>query len=459
MATFPAVRPEGNGMGLLQRLKHATFSHGVHPADHKEGTRGMAIKRLPFAPRLIVPLSQHVGAPAVPLVRVGQEVVRGEPIASADGFLSVPLHAPATGVIESIELMPTVRGNKSPSIIIRVYQADNQAVEFGDECAPFQLDRVELINAIQQSGMVGLGGGAFPSHAKLKVPDDYSIDTLLVNGCECEPYLSTDHRIMLEHTPALMDGIKIIMHALGAERAIIGIEDNKLDALEAVKKAIPDGAPITARAVQTKYPQGAEKILLKTLLNREVPSGGHIFQVGACMHNVGTLAAIGQLLPKGQGLIERVITVAGPGIEKPGNYLVPLGTPIRFLLEHLGFNGTAAEVILGGPMMGQALASLDVPVVKGTSGLLVMNEAFLNQPVRKSYPCIKCGECVNACPMHLNPKELGLLANKHQYDLMAERFNLNDCFECGCCSFVCPSSIPLVQQFRVAKAYNRENAA
>jgi len=446
-------------MGLLQRLKHATFSHGIHPADHKEGTRDKAIKRLPFAPKLIVPLSQHIGAPAVPLVRVGQEVVRGEPIARAEGFISVPVHAPATGVVESIELMPSARGDKSPAIVIRVYQADNQAVSYGGELDIETISRDGLIDAVQQTGMVGLGGAGFPTHAKLKIPDEYEIDTLLVNGCECEPYLTTDHRIMLEYTDELIAGIQIAMRIVGAKRAIVGIEDNKLDAVQAVQKAIPEGAPIEARAVQTKYPQGAEKILLKTLLNREVPSGGLIFQVGACMQNVGTLAAIGQLLPKGQGLIERVITVAGPGIEKPGNYLVPIGTPIGFLLEQLGFNGTAAEVIMGGPMMGQALASLDTPIVKGSSGLLVMNEAFLNQPVRKSYPCIKCGECVNACPMHLNPKELGLLAAKREYELMAERYNLNDCFECGCCSFVCPSAIPLVQQFRVAKAYNREHAA
>lgn len=446
-------------MGLFQRLRRATFSHGIHPADHKEGTRDKAIRRLPFAPKLIVPLSQNIGAPAIPRVRVGQEVARGEPIADAGGFVSVPLHAPATGVVEAIELMPTSRGDKTPAIVIRVYQADDQSVSYDQPIDHESLLRDELIVAIQQTGMVGLGGAAFPTHAKLKIPEEYKIDTLLVNGCECEPYLSTDHRVMLEHTSELIDGINIVMRAVGARRAIVGIEDNKLDALEAVRKAIPENAPIEAHAVQTKYPQGAEKILLKTLLHREVPSGGHIFQVGACMQNVGTLAAIGKLLPKGQGLIERVITVAGPGIEKPGNYLVPIGTPIRFLLEQLGFNGSAGEVIMGGPMMGQALASLDTPIVKGTSGLLVMNETFLSQPIRKSYPCIKCGECVNACPMHLNPKELGLLAAKREYALMAERFKLNDCFECGCCSFVCPSAIPLVQQFRVAKAFNRENAA
>jgi electron transport complex protein RnfC len=345
------------------------------------------------------------------------------------------------------------------AITLQVYQADSQDYGYDGSLVLDELDSAGLIEAIRGSGMVGLGGGAFPTHAKLKVPEEHPIDTLLVNGCECEPYLTTDHRVMLEYTRELLDGIAIVMRACGAERAIIGIEDNKPEALEAVQKAIPANAPIEARAVKTKYPQGAEKILLKTLLGREVPSGGLIFQVGASMVNVATAAAIGQLLPKGRGLTERVITVAGPGIDKPGNYLVPLGTPTGFLLEQLGFNGSAAEVIMGGPMMGKALPSLDVPIVKGSSGLVVMNEAFLKQPLRKNQPCIKCGECVNACPMHLNPKELGLLAAKRKYALMAERFNLNDCFECGCCSFVCPSAIPLVQYFRVAKAYNREHAA
>ena len=446
-------------MGILQRLRRASFPHGVHPADHKADTRDIAIRRLPFAPRLIVPLAQHIGAPAAPLVRVGQEVVRGEPIARAEGFVSVPLHAPATGVVEAIELMPTARGDKGKAIVIRVYQADSQAIAWSEPRNLGGMTAQELIEAVQQSGMVGLGGAAFPSHVKLAIPEGHEVDTLLVNGCECEPYLTTDHRMMLEHTDDLLSGIRIAMRACGAPRAIIGIEDNKLDALAKVKAAIRPGEPIEAHAVKTKYPQGAEKLLLKTLLGREVPSGGNIFQVGACVHNVGTLAQIGRLLPLSEGLIERVITVAGPGIEQPGNYRVPFGTPVGFILEQLGFHGTAAEVILGGPMMGQAIASLDVPVTKGTSGLLVMNEAFLHQPARKSYPCIKCGECVNACPMHLNPKELGLLAAKGEYELMAERFHLNDCFECGCCSFVCPSAIPLVQQFRVAKAANRGRAA
>lgn len=446
-------------MGILQRLTRASFSHGVHPADHKAETCDKPIRRLPFAPRLIVPLAQHIGKPSVPLVHVGQEVVRGEPIARAEGYLSVPLHAPATGVVEAIDLMPTARGDKGMAIVIRVYQADSQAVAWGEPRNLASAKTQELIEAVQQSGMVGLGGAAFPSHVKLAVPEGHEIDTLLVNGCECEPYLTTDHRVMLEHTDDLLSGIRIAMRACGAPRAIIGIEDNKLDALAKVKAAIRPGEPIEVHAVKTKYPQGAEKILLKTLIGREVPTGGHVFQVGACVHNVGTLAQIGRLLPRGEGLIERVITVAGPGIKQPGNYRVPLGTPVGFILDQLGFHGSAAEVILGGPMMGQAVASLDVPVTKGTSGLLVMNEAFLRQPVRKSHPCIKCGECVNTCPMHLNPKELGLLAAKGEYQLMAERFHLNDCFECGCCSFVCPSAIPLVQQFRVAKAANRGRAA
>lgn len=446
-------------MGLLERIKRATFAHGVHPADHKAETRDKAIRRLPFAPRLIIPLSQHIGAPAVPLVHVGQEVVRGEPIARAEGFVSVPIHAPATGVIEAIELRYTAKGSKEKAIILRVYQADSQTIRYTTPCNPDEMSVDELRNAIRDIGIVGLGGAAFPSHVKMTIPDETKIDTLLINGCECEPYLTTDYRVMMEYPEAIMRGIQITLRIIGAERCIIGVEDNKLEAVKALRKAIPAGAPITVETVKTKYPQGAEKILLKTLLDREVPTGGIITQTGTAMQNVGTMAAIGSQLARGEGLIERVVTVAGPGVEKPGNYLVPFGTPIGFMLQQLGFKGTEAQVILGGPMMGQSIASLDVPVVKGTSGLLVLNEEFLNQPTRKSYPCIKCGACVEACPMHLNPKELGLLAGKREYGVMAESFNLNDCFECGCCSFVCPSAIPLVQQFRIAKAFNRERAA
>jgi Na+-translocating ferredoxin:NAD+ oxidoreductase subunit C len=445
-------------MGLITRLRR-TFAHGVHPPQYKEQTKDLAIRRLPFPERFTVPLSQHFGAPAVPLVHVGQEVVRGEPIARAAGFMSVPMHAPATGVVEGIELMPTARGPKVESILLRTYTGAAQRVLYG---APADLDsmaREEILRAIQDTGMVGLGGAGFPTHVKLAIPDGHSVDTLVVNGCECEPYLTTDHRVMLEHTDALMTGIRIALRITGAKRAIIGVEDNKPDAVRALRAKLPADKSVSVVKVRTKYPQGSEKLLIKVLLGREVPSGGYPYECGAVVNNVGTLAELGTLVPERRGLIERVVTIAGPGVAKPGNYLVALGTPLRFVLKQVGFTGSAGQVIVGGPMMGMAVSSLDVPLTKAVSGLLVMPEENAKDEPDRVYPCIACGRCVRACPVKLNPAQLGRLAAKRQYEVMEERFHLNDCFECGCCSYVCPAHIPLVQYFRIAKSLNRERAA
>ena len=437
-----------------------TFARGVHPDAHKS-TAGSPIRRMPFASRMILPLAQHIGKPAVPLVRAGEEVVRGQPIAKADGFLSVPIHAPADGVIEAIELKPSARGPWVECIVLRVYEASTQELRWADPRDLDALSPQELIQAIQDTGMVGLGGATFPSHAKLSVPGEFKIHTLVVNGCECEPYLTCDHKLMLEHPQDLMAGARLAMRAIGAERAIIGVEDNKLDAVETIRQALPADGSITVQAVQTKYPQGAEKMLIKSLLGVEVPPGKLPMHVGVVVNNVGTLVQLGQILPAGQGLTERVVTVTGPGIKKPGDYWVPIGTPMRTVLEWAGAPDVSErEIILGGPMMGQAVASLDVPVTKGVSGILVFDKRHMDDGVvRKTYPCIKCGECVNVCPMGLNPSMLGMLAARREYDLMGEQYHLGDCFECGCCTYVCPSHIPLVQQFRVAKGILREKTA
>jgi len=265
--------------------------------------------------------------------------------------------------------------------------------------------------------------------------------------------------VMLEDTDYLIKGIRIVMQATGAGQALIGVEDNKMDAVRAIRARLPQDGSIRVKALRTKYPQGAEKMVIKSLTGREVPSGGLPSAVGVSVYNVATLAQLGALMPHSRGLIERVVTIAGPAIKKPGNYRVPLGTPLRFVLEQLAFEDRARHVILGGPMMGSALPSLDVPVTKGTSGILVFDHAYeTDARPRTVYPCIKCGKCVEACPMGLNPSELGLLAIQREYPAMAERFHLFDCFECGSCSFVCPSNIPLVQYFRIAKAINRERS-
>ena len=437
-----------------------SFARGVHPEGHKS-TAGTPIRRLPFALRMTLPLAQHIGRPAVPTVRVGQEVVRGQPIARADGFMSVPLHAPVDGVVEAIEPRPSAQGNWVESLVIRTFEGSSQEMGWQAPRDMAVLTPQEIIQAVQDAGLVGLGGAAFPSHVKLTPPAEGGIHTLVVNGCECEPYLTCDHRMMVELADDLLTGMGYALRATGAQRAVIGIEDNKPDAVAALRARLPADGTMTVEAVATKYPQGAEKMLLRALLGVELPPGQRPSSLGVVVNNVGTLAMMGRLLPHGQGLTERVVTLTGPGIARPGDYWVPIGTPLRHVLDWAGAHDVSErEIILGGPMMGQAVASLDVPVTKGVSGILVFDAAHLHaEENRQIRACIKCGECVNACPMGLNPSMLGMLAGKREYDLMGEQYHLGDCFECGCCTFVCPSNIPLVQQFRVAKAILREKAS
>lgn len=441
---------------LLDTIGGKRLWRGVHVPEFKEQTCHLAIRRLPFATILVVPLSQHTGAPAVPIVREGQEVVRGEPIAEADGFVSVPMHAPATGRVERIALAPSARGDLTRAIYIRPYASASQEVLYGAPQDIEQMTPEEIVRAVQATGVVGLGGAAFPTHVKLKVPEGKKIDTVVVNGCECEPYLTSDHRVMVEYPKEVLHGARVAMRAVGAPRAIVGVEDNKMDAVAALIKANGAARDIQIEAVPAKYPQGAEKMLIKVLLGREIPSGGLPSDVGVSVFNVATLAQIGELLPRRQGLIERVMTVSGPGVTSPGNYLVALGTPIRWILEQAGCTDRATSVILGGPMMGASIGSFDVPVTKGVTGILVLTNRESNARI---FPCIHCASCVNICPMHLNPSQLGMLARKERYEEMAAEYHLNDCFECGCCSYVCPSHIPLVQYFRVAKQMNRKAKA
>ncbi len=445
-------------MGLLNLFRRTrTFSHGIHPDDHKEQTAGLPIRRLAFAPKMYVPLAQHRGAPARAIVHVGQEVVRGEPIAEAGGFVSVPMHAPVTGTIRAVDhLVPSAQGPKTPAIVIETCMADTQQVRYESHRDVDAMPPEALVQAVQEAGMVGLGGAAFPSHVKLLPPEGKSIDTVVVNGCECEPYLTCDHRVMLEQSERLIRGIRMVIKATGASRAIIGVEDNKLDAVSALREKLGNEADISVEAVETKYPQGAEKMLITSLLGKEVPSGGIPADIGVAVYNVGTLAQLGDLVPQGRGLIERVVTVSGPGVARPGNYLVPIGTPLGFLMQQAGSSSDANELIMGGPMMGMAVASLEVPVTKGVSGVVVFEPDAPDLQHRPIYPCIKCGECLNACPIHLNPSMLGELAAAREYQVMEEDYHLNDCFECGCCSYVCPSNIPLTQYFRIAKSINRE---
>ena len=437
---------------------HHSFARGIHVNDYKDETCHLPIKRFPFAPLLILPLQQHIGKPAIAVVREDQEVQRGQVIARADGRMSVPLHAPVSGVVKKIAPAPSISGHMVTGIYLQTFPGATQEVVEGTACDWQQASAQQIAQAIQGAGIVGLGGAAFPTHVKLQPPPDKVIDTLIINGVECEPYLTTDHRVMLEQTQDIITGIRYLLIVSSAPRAIIGVEANKADAAEALRKAVPDDLPVTVHVLPVKYPQGAEKMLIKALLGREIPPGSHAYDAGVVGVNAATAAEIGRLLPLGRGIQERVITVGGPGIINKGNYRIPIGTPLRFVLETAGVREDISRVFLGGPMMGQAAPNLDIVITKGVSGVIAFTQQEFDQQQR-IYHCIHCGRCVDACPMGLNPAQLGQLAQQQDYQSMAQSFHLRDCFECGICSFVCPSHIPLVQYFRVAKSQvNKQKA-
>jgi len=430
-----------------------TFRHGIHPAEHKEQTQGHLIERMPFPAEVVLPLSQHLGAASKPVVNVADKVYRGQLIAEADGFLSVPLHASVTGRVTAIEKRCHPSGNLVEAIVIECDQSSPQTL-FNERPLDWQhLSTANLIGTIQHGGFVGLGGAAFPTHVKFSVPEGKRVKFLLINGCECEPYLTTDHRIMLEYADAILLGIRIIQDMLKAEKSYVSVETNKWDAIKALRDRVPEDLACEVIPVQTKYPQGAEKMLISTVLQREVPQGRLPIDVQVMVSNVGTIAGIGDLFAWNQPLIERIVTVTGPGIENPSTLLAPLGTQLRDILGYCGgLTDDARQVLFGGPMMGSPQYNLDVPILKGTSGIVCLTD--IRAPERREYPCIRCSACLDACPVFLNPSQLGSLARMGRYEEMLD-LNLMDCMECGSCSYVCPSNIPLVQRFSVAKGLLR----
>ena len=451
------------GAGLLGKLLGGgpTFRHGVHPAEHKDATAGLAVERMPFVDEYVVPLSQHIGAPARATVEVGQRVARGQPIAEPGGFVSTSHHAPATGTVTAIEARPHPNGKLMRAVVIRADAYDDQRVTPAPPADPGSLELGEVIARIQGAGIVGLGGAAFPAHVKLSLPEGKRCKVVVVNGCECEPYLTCDHRLMVERPAAVLRGARIVASKLGAERAVIGVELNKPDAIAALRLAnagAPEGlTPVEVVGLEVKYPQGAEKMLIDSVFRQQVPCGRLPLDLEMVVNNVGTLAAVADLFDLGLPLIERVVTVTGPGVARPRNLIVPLGTPVQAVLDHCGVAPeTTRQVVLGGPMMGQAQKRLDVPVLKGTSGILALDQVVLT--TREEYPCIRCARCLEACPMFLNPTRLALLARAERPEELAEH-HVMDCFECASCSYVCPSAIPLVQWIRIGKGVLRQHQA
>lgn len=438
--------------GLFRRR---TFRHGIHPPDAKAETCGLQIRQFPFAPVMAIPLLQHIGQPAVPVVREGQAVRRGEVIARPGGFLSVAMHAPVSGTVREIALVPSLAGYMMPGIILETEPGSTQEVVPGTPCPLDSATPEAIVAAIRDAGIVGLGGAAFPTHAKLELSAEQHIDTLIINGIECEPCLTTDHRVMLEQTADVVTGVDYLLKACGARRAIIAVEANKRDAAAALEAARGARHHVSVALLPVKYPQGAAPLLVTALLGREVPIGGRTTDVGAQVINVATTAEIGRLLPAGRGIQERVVTVGGSAVRRKGNYRVAVGTPLRFILDTVGVTDDIGSVVMGGPLMGQAVPNLDVPVTKGTCAIIAFTATETARRANPE-PCIHCGRCVEACPMGLNPAQLGLLAQREQFAPMAAEFHLGACFECGACAYVCPARIPLVQYFRLAKAALRK---
>lgn len=403
-----------------------------------------------------VPIAQHIGIPAEIAVAQKDKVQAGQVIARSGGFVSSNIHAPVAGTVTKLDKIVDTRGYKKQCIVIRTDLKDES--NFQEVELPLKqeitMEPDEILKRISDFGIVGLGGATFPSHVKLNIKEGKKLDCLIINGVECEPYLTADHRLMLEKTEEILVGIRILMHALKVERAIIGIENNKKDAIELFKTIGRQEPGIQIAALKVKYPQGGEKQLVRALLGREVPKNGLPLDVGVVVHNVGTVFAIYQAVQHHKPLTERVVTVTGKKLENPSNFWVRIGTPIGDLLEAVGgVPEDTRKIISGGPMMGKALKNTDVPVTKGTSGILVISgEEASRGPAGN---CIRCGECVDVCPMGLEPHLLMNLSEKGLYE-KAAREDIATCIECGSCSYVCPANRPLLDYIRFGKSITRQ---
>ena len=432
------------------------FPGGVHPPQDKRAA-GEPIRPCPLPEVLILPLKQHIGEICAPLVDVGERVRRGQKIAKSQGYVSASVHAPTSGKVVRIEEHPVPHpsGLGRPCIFIEPDGEDAPDESLAPMPDYRERDPAEVRERIRMAGIVGLGGAVFPSFIKIVRDQRHPIHTVILNGVECEPELTCDHRLMLEEPEAILRGLDVILHVVGAARAIIAIEDNKPDAIQAMQQALTahetGAADIEIRELPTRYPQGSEKQLIQTLTGMEVPAGKLPLHIGVLCQNVGTTRAIEDAVCHGRPLIERVVTVAGAATPRPGNARVRLGTPAPFLLRQHGLDDlTDIRLIHGGPMMGECLPRLDVPVVKSTNGLLAVHRDALYSENAVEEPCIRCGHCVEVCPVGLIPNELAWHCRNDEFE-RGQDYDLFDCIECGCCSYVCPSHIPLVHYFRYAK--------
>ncbi len=431
-------------------MKLFSFSGGIHPESHKVTTT-KPIRYIPVPKRLYVQVQQHVGAPAEPQVEIGQHVYKGQLLAHSQGMISAPVHAPSSGTVVDIGdfTAPHPSGLPVRTIIIETDGKDEWLADLKPEADPLQMTPEEISARVGAAGIVGLGGATFPSAVKLKQSVKSTVNTFIVNGSECEPYLTCDDRLMQERAEAIIDGTKIVLHATKIEQAFIAVEDNKPVAIAALAEAAKNIGNITVVAVPALYPMGSAQHLIKAVTGKEVPADGRSSDVGLLVHNVGTVYAIHRALRFGEPLVSRVITVSGGAVNEPCNVEVPIGALLSDVVNACGgVKETAERLLMGGPMMGQIMPSLDVPVVKGTCGILALTHNEL--PAEEPTPCIRCGRCVDACPCGLMPLEMAAHARVGNFDKVVD-YGLIDCISCGSCSYVCPSHIPLVHYFNYAK--------
>jgi electron transport complex protein RnfC len=432
-------------MGLV------TFKGGIHPPDRKELSKDAAIAKAKAPKTVVIPLSQHIGAPCNATVEIGRKVKVGEVVGMAEAFVSAPVHSSVSGKVVAMGTFPNPMGRMVPSVVIENDRKE-EWVELEEDREYLAPEPARLKEKISNAGIVGMGGATFPTNVKLSPPKEKPIDTVILNGAECEPYLNADYRLMLERPGDILAGLKILMRILGVEKGFVGIENNKPDAVAMMKEAARGEADISVEPCEVKYPQGAEKMLIKALTGREVPNAGGLpMDVGVVVQNVGTAVAIYEAVRYGRPLIERVVSVTGDGIREPKNLLVRIGTMVSEVIDECGgFKGASAKVISGGPMMGFALFTLEMPVTKGTSGILVISRAEVVHS-GEYLACIRCGRCIDVCPMGLMPSMLSVLSEAEHFE-EAKEYGLWDCFECGCCSYVCPSRRPIVQFVRLGKS-------